>query len=747
MPEPAPETAKPEAQKPATHPESTAPATLKLDSNVPFLMDNVPLTEMIEALAKQLHMKYILDPRVKGSVTIHTYGEVKPVELMPLFQTILRVNGMAMVQVGDLWRILPAASVSNLPMEPMQVTDGKTLPDDERMILNLVFLKYTTAKEMDSLLAPFMGEHATHSSYDPANLLFIEDNARSMKRTMELVAMFDSEIFVDKRVRSYEIVNGRPSELVKELDQVMKAYSVTEKSGVHFIAIDRINTLLAVAPNPGVFDEVKKWIDKLDVKAKITTGTTSLWVYQLKYQRAEIVALAIEALYTGNTAALIQMSQMMNASSYAQGIGNNGTGYGGGGGGGGGGGMGMSSYGTGYGMGSYGMSGYGGGYGSSGYGMNGNTYGNGYAGGAQGLAASGGFQAPAGIAPTGGNDGTGMYLGAQLGAAASAQRMPHVVPNPFNNTLLVQGTEVEYEQIANLLRQLDVAPRQVLIDIKIYEVDLDNEFAAGVSSYLQDKGTSQSTGVSVNGTTTSSSSSSTSGSISGLSALQGLAAAAGSGGLQLTAGAVVFGSKQLLGLLTASESRGHSRVISSPSIIATDGMAATMNVGTQVPVLTSAGTTSGVTSGGSSVFSSTVSNESSGTTVSITPHISSSGVVTMAISQQVSAPVATASSTIQSPSFTNRSMSTQLTVMDGDTVALGGAILETHTEGTAGIPILSRIPFLGPLFGSRSTSTARTELIIFITPRVIYDSTQLLDATEELKTNLKRVGKLMKNDQ
>jgi general secretion pathway protein D len=345
-----------------------------------------------------------------------------------------------------------------------------------------------------------------------------------------------------------------------------------------------------------------------------------------------------------------------------------------------------------------------------------------------------------------GNDATGTYLGAQ-GGGAGAQRRPHVVPNPFNNTLLVQGTEEEYDQIVNLLRQLDVAPRQVLIDVKIYEVDLDNEFAAGVSSYLQDKGTNQAT--SVSGTTLTSSSNSITGtsSTSGLSPLQGLAAAAGSGGLQLTAGAVVFGSKQLLGLLTASESRGHSRVISSPSIIATDGMAATMNVGTQVPVLTSAGTTSGVTSAGSSVFSSTVSNQSSGTTVSITPHISSSGVVTMAIDQQVSAPVATASSTIQSPSFTNRSMSTQLTVMDGDTVALGGAILETHTEGTAGIPFLSRLPFIGPLFGSKNVSTARTELIIFITPRVIYDSTQLLDATEELKGNLKRVGKLMKEEQ
>jgi general secretion pathway protein D len=599
------------------------------------------------------------------------------------------------------------------------------------MILNLVFLKYTTAKEMDSLLAPFMGEHATHSSYDPANLLFIEDNARSMKRTMELVAMFDSEIFVDKRVRSYEISNGRPSELVKELDQVMKAYSVTDKSGVHFIAIDRINTLLAVAPNPGVFDEVKKWIDKLDVKAKITTGTTSLWVYQLKYQRAEIVALAIEALYTGNTAALIQMAQMMNASSYAQGIGNNGTG-----GGGGGGGMGMSSYGTGFGMGSYGYgaSGYGGGYGTSGYGMNGNTYGNGYAGGSQGTAANGGFQTPVGI-PGSGENATGMYLGAQPGAGASSQRRPHVVPNPFNNTLMIQGTAEEYEQIVNLLRQLDVAPRQVLLDIKIYEVQLSGAFSAGVTSYLQDKGTTAATGTST--------------STSGLTVQQGLTAVAGASGLELTKG-VVWGSKQLLGLLSASETKGLTRLINSPSIIATDGMAATMNVGDEVPVLTSTSSTSATVSG-SSVFANTVSYQTTGTTVSITPHISASGVVTMAISQQVSAPVATSSGTgssgISSDSFSNRSMSTQLTIMDGDTVAMGGAITETHTESSTGVPLLHRIPIIGAAFGSKSISTARSELIIFITPRVIYDSTQLLDATEELKTNLKRVGKLMKNDQ
>jgi general secretion pathway protein D len=209
---------------------------------------------------------------------------------------------------------------------------------------------------------------------------------------------------------------------------------------------------------------------------------------------------------------------------------------------------------------------------------------------------------------------------------------------------------------------------------------------------------------------------------------------------------MVSNARQLIGVLNAQETRGRSRVISSPSIIATDGIPATMNVGSQVPVLTSQLAT-GVQTGGNTQFANTVSGESSGVTLSITPRVSSSGVVTMVINQQVTAPQApAASSAIQSPSFSNRSMSTQLTIMDGDTVAIGGAILENHTESTGGIPFLSHLPIVGPLFGAKNTSTQRTELIIFITPRVIYDSTQLLDATEELKNNLKRVGKLMKDD-
>ena len=175
-------------------------------------MPNASLTEMIDLLAKRLKINYILDPAVRGTVSIFTYGEVKPVDYMPLLETILRVNGSAMVKVGDIYRIVPVNRINQLPLSPMVNVDPKTLPDDERMVMNLIFLKYATATEIQNLVKPFLGEGAFASVYEPANLLLIEDNARSMKRTMDLIALFDSDQFAGQRVRLYEVENSRPSD-------------------------------------------------------------------------------------------------------------------------------------------------------------------------------------------------------------------------------------------------------------------------------------------------------------------------------------------------------------------------------------------------------------------------------------------------------------------------------------------------------------------------------------------------------
>ena len=67
------------------------------------------------------------------------------------------------------------------------------------------------------------------NSYDPANLLIILDNSRNMRRTLELISLFDSDTFAGQRVRAFEVRNGRPSDIAKELDTIFKAYALSDK--------------------------------------------------------------------------------------------------------------------------------------------------------------------------------------------------------------------------------------------------------------------------------------------------------------------------------------------------------------------------------------------------------------------------------------------------------------------------------------------------------------------------------------
>src|SRR5260370_4191788 len=125
----------------------------------------------------------------------------------------------------------------------------------------------------------------------------ILDNARSMRRTMELIALFDNDTFATKRVRLFQVEHGRPSDMAKELETVFKAYALSEKNAaVKFMPIDRINTIIAVAPNPAEFDQEQKWIAKLDVPPKSTAGSNDNYLYRLKYGCAETVSIAVMPL-------------------------------------------------------------------------------------------------------------------------------------------------------------------------------------------------------------------------------------------------------------------------------------------------------------------------------------------------------------------------------------------------------------------------------------------------------------------
>jgi general secretion pathway protein D len=690
-----------------------------------LFLQNASLREVVDQLARQLQLNIQMDDRLDGTVTLNTYGQPGQIDARNLLELILRINGFGLLQEGAITRIVPLNEMVRLPI--LRAEAGQIVEDDQTM-LNLVFLKYVTVDEVSKILAEFTDERTIIRSYPPANLLFILDSRRSMRRLMDLIALFDSDTFAQQRVRLFEIQNSLPSELVKQLETVLRSISLdNQTSTVRFLPVDHINTLIAVAPNPGVFETIETWIRKLDIPITETSRIIDTYVYRVRYGRADCLAIALNQLYLplyfGGGYGYGGYGGAFAGFNPYGGYGGGYSPYGGFGVGGAApasgfpvGGLGSqyanpNSFGSGFGgsgaCGPYAMGGMGGMGGGYGYGLP--AFG-GYAaqvpvGAPSTLMGGGGTVAAAPQAP-----GAAAAPGAPGGAVtttAEAAPPPRIVPNPLDNSLLIQANQQQYQGILKLLRELDRPPRQILLEAKIYSVVMSGSFAAGVEARFQ-----AATGVERRP----------------LASLIGNAA-------RFQAGTLVGQSRELLAFLNLQENRSNARIISEPSLIATDSIPASINVGTQVPVLTGQ-----VNNLGAAAFTTQgISSHNTGVTLQVNARVNPSGVVTLMINQEVSAPVPTTTSNIQTPSFDQQVVQTQITLQDGDTIAIGGIISETNSQASAGIPLLHRIPYVGALFGSKNNSQNRTELILFMTPHVIYDTTDLVEASEELKLRMRKL--------
>src|SRR5208283_1753345 len=149
---------------------------------------------------------------------------------------------------------------------------------------------------------------------------------------------------------------------------------------------------------------------------------------------------------------------------------------------------------------------------------------------------------------------------------------------------------------------------------------------------------------------------------------------------------------------------------SEPSLIATDSIPASINVGTQVPVSTGSTT---IPTGGNVAVSQGISSENTGVTMQVNARVNPSGVVTLIVNQEISSVSSSVSSSLGTPAFDQQVVQTQITMMDGDTIAIGGTIKDDVSNGTNGIPGLVHLPWIGGLFGDHTVTHSRSEMIIF----------------------------------
>ena len=292
-----------------------------------------------------------------------------------------------------------------------------------------------------------------------------------------------------------------------------------------------------------------------------------------------------------------------------------------------------------------------------------------------------------------------------------------IIADKDNNALLIMASPAEYEVIENAVRKLDVVPRQVLIEVTIAEITLSDEFTFGLEWYFN-------SGAKGNGVLNTGNSSSIGPLTPGFSYTW--LSPAGS----------------VRAVLNALAANSKLNIISSPHLMVSDNQTAKIQVGDRVPTVSqtqSLGTAVTTTTGTTTGVISSVQYLDTGILLTVKPHINAGGLITMEINQEVSNASKTVSSGIDSPTFSQRSVQSTVTVQAGETMVLGGLISDSKSNGSSGVPLLSEVPVLGALFGAQNIKKDRTELIMMITPKLVSNSLQAREITEEFR---KRLGGL-----
>ncbi len=301
----------------------------------------------------------------------------------------------------------------------------------------------------------------------------------------------------------------------------------------------------------------------------------------------------------------------------------------------------------------------------------------------------------------------------QIPGAGSTSGEVRVIADKDTNSLLILATPGDYEIIENALKKLDVVRRQVLVEVFLAEVKLTDDLKFGIEWFIKARNN-------------------TSGSLN----LGGLPPTPADitkvppfSGLQL----INFAGGEVRAVLNALGEDGKTQVLASPQIMVLDNEKAEIKVGDRISVQTQSQTVTGTTGGLINSFQYL----ETGILLSVTPRINSGGLVTLDVNQEVSqADPASITTQNPNPNVATRNAKTSVVVGSGESIVLAGLIRESNGRSTAGVPLLSKIPVLGAAFGTQTISRERTELVLIITPRIVSDSNQAREATEELRKKL-----------
>jgi general secretion pathway protein D len=671
-------------------PPSTAGGMVSLNFN------RADLVEIIHILAQHLRLTYTIDPEVKGVVTIHSAEPLRPEDLLPIFHQVLRMNNAVAVRTGNIYRITTIKDAKGLVRPAAQ---GR----EDSFALQVVPVRFFSAAEMKKLLSPFLTPGGELIDYPRGNFLVIIDLPSNIQRLVEIADMIDVQVFAGTRMEIYQPKVASAEELATEMTKVMQYYAASapqqESFASQFLPLPRINQLLVISHSEAAWTYARRWLERVDVAGE--GPGRRIFIYPVENGKAtelaDVLSQALGQPITGRRDTAKTLQDLHRS--------------------------------TPGGMGQFGSSGRSStsSFGGSGFQQQSQPLGSAFATVPVPAQVPPAVPAP-GVAPAPGvTPGLPSVPGAPRPATPAApgakpEEQLRIVPDPGTNSLIIYGTVQEFQNIKNILKELDIIPRQVLMDVMVAEVSLTGSEAFGVEYELFRKynpsifgQTFDSQGAVRSGIFNQATRPATEGSPFA-QFLNGISGVAGRG-------------NTIRAFISALATDNRAKILSSPSVLATDNRPARIQVGREIPVLSSQ---SQSTVGDSPIVNS-VQYRNTGVILTIIPQVNSQGLVHLQVKQEVSDVGAPSFGNTNSPSFTTRDAETTAVVQDGDTLAIGGIISDTTRRDRSGVPYLMDLPVLGRLFGTTNDTTDRTELVMLITPHVVRNRDEAQVVTEAFK--------------
>jgi len=648
------------------------------DHRVSLNFVDTDIPAVLRALSVFTQRNFLVDPRVKGKLTLVSEHPVDRAQALAMLGGALRMQGYAIVEVDGVTRVVPEAdaklqgstvaggatagsaaagraAASPARGGPVPVSSFARAAGGGEMITRVFPLKYENAANLVPVLRPMVPPNNPVNAYPGNNTLVITDYADNLERIAQVIARIDVPSAIDTDV--VPVQSGIASDIAALAAQLLDTQGNDPTQRIAVVADPRSNSVLVRSGSPARTRLARDLIVKLDAQQ---SRSGNLHVVYLRNAQASRIAEVLGGLLAG---------QAGNAPGGQGGV----------------------------------------------------------AGAPARPQAAGAQQNAAHAAPVPNTGG-----GTKSGLSGDTERIARddggnqavsysaggatIQADPATNSLIVSAPEPLYRSLREVIDQLDQRRAQVLVESLIVEVSEAKAAEFGIQ-WMTGAGNINSGGTSFIGGTNLGG--------SGITGAGPTAIDAIGKGLSL---GVVKGTVDVLGnqvinlgvLARAMQNSGDANILSTPNLLTLDNQSASILVGKTVPFVTGQYVTSG--SNGSSNPFQTIEREDVGLKLNIRPQISEGGAVKLDIYQEVSSIDESASSATTGIVTNKRAIDTSVLVDDGQIIVLGGLLEDSVTLSSDSVPGLGSIPVLGSLFRYDSRKRTKTNLMVFLRPYVVRDA-------------------------